>query len=88
MMDGQPEKACDMNIGEVAGRSVMTIEGLKNDPLGVNLQDAWLQHQVPQCGFCQSGMLMAAYGRLKAGNPSLHGVRPVQHLPVRHLSSV
>ena len=67
MVNGQPEKACDKKIGEVAGRSVMTIEGLKNDPLGARLQKAWLQFQVPQCGYCQSGMLMAAYGRLKAG---------------------
>lgn len=67
MVDGQPEKSCDMSIGEAAGRSIMTIEGLKNDPLGARLQKAWVQYQVPQCGFCQSGMLMAAYGRLKAG---------------------
>ena len=37
----------------------MTIEGLKNDPLGARLQKAWLQYQVPQCGYCQSGMIMA-----------------------------
>jgi isoquinoline 1-oxidoreductase alpha subunit len=67
MVNGQPEKSCDMSVGEVAGRSVMTIEGLKNDPLGARLQKAWVQYQVPQCGFCQSGMLMAAFGRLKAG---------------------
>ena len=67
MVNGQPEKSCDKVIGEVGGATIMTIEGLKNDPLGVSLQNAWLQYQVPQCGFCQSGMLMAAYGRLKAG---------------------
>ncbi|MCX7350242.1 MAG: (2Fe-2S)-binding protein [Alphaproteobacteria bacterium] len=66
-VNGQPEKSCDMKIGEIAGKSVMTIEGLKNDPLGARLQKAWLQYQVPQCGYCQSGMLMSAYGRLKAG---------------------
>lgn len=67
MVGGEPEKSCDKKIGEVAGKSVMTIEGLKSDPLGARLQKAWQQYQVPQCGFCQSGMLMAAYGRLKAG---------------------
>ena len=67
LIGGEPEKSCDKSIGEVAGRSVMTIEGLKNDPLGAKLQEAWLQHQVPQCGYCQSGMLMSAFGRLKAG---------------------
>jgi len=67
LVNGQPEKSCDESIGEVAGKSVMTIEALNSDPLGAKLQAAWLQHQVPQCGFCQSGMLMAAFGRLKAG---------------------
>ena len=67
VVNGQPEKSCDKKIGEVAGATIMTIEGLKNDPLGARLQKAWVQYQVPQCGFCQSGMLMAAYGRLKAG---------------------
>ena len=67
LINGEPEKACDESVGEIAGKSVMTIEGLKNDPLGAKLQAAWLEHQVPQCGFCQSGMLMAAYGRRKAG---------------------
>ena len=67
MVNGQPEKSCDKKIGEVAGATIMTIEGLGADPLGAKLQNAWVQAQVPQCGFCQSGMLMAAYGRLKAG---------------------
>ena len=67
MVNGEPEKSCDKSIGEVAGKSVMTVEGLKNDPLGARLQKAWVQYQVPQCGFCQSGMLMAASGRHKAG---------------------
>ncbi|MCA3556430.1 (2Fe-2S)-binding protein [Aestuariivirga sp.] len=67
LINGEPEKSCDVSIGEVAGKSVMTIEALKTDPLGARLQAAWLEHQVPQCGFCQSGMLMAAFGRLKAG---------------------
>ncbi|MCX7350240.1 MAG: (2Fe-2S)-binding protein [Alphaproteobacteria bacterium] len=67
LINGEPEKSCDASIGEVAGRSVTTIEGLKNDPLGAKLQEAWMQHQVPQCGYCQSGMLMGAFGRLKAG---------------------
>lgn len=67
LINGEPEKSCDASIGEVAGKSVMTIEALKSDPLGAKLQAAWLAQQVPQCGFCQSGMLMAAFGRLKAG---------------------
>lgn len=67
LINGEPEKSCDESIGEVAGKSIITIEGLSSDPLGVKLQNAWLEKQVPQCGFCQSGMLMAAFGRLKAG---------------------
>lgn len=67
LVNGQPEKSCDESIGEVAGKSIMTIEGLAKDPIGAKLQEAWIEYQVPQCGFCQSGMLMAAFARLKAG---------------------
>jgi isoquinoline 1-oxidoreductase alpha subunit len=67
LIGGSPEKSCDMSVSEAAGKSIMTIEGLGSDPLGAKLQAAWIDKQVPQCGFCQSGMLMAAFGRLKSG---------------------
>ncbi len=59
LINGQLEKACDVDLSEVAGRSITTIEGLSPD-LSNKLQQAWITEQVPQCGYCQSGMLMAA----------------------------
>ena len=63
-IDGQPVRACVMPISAVEGRSVTTIEGLS--PSGTHpVQKAWVKLQVPQCGFCQSGMIMAAAALLE-----------------------
>jgi isoquinoline 1-oxidoreductase alpha subunit len=66
-VDGQAMRSCLLPCGTLAGRSVKTIEGLRL-PHELALQQAWLKHQVPQCGYCQSGMLMAA-SSLLAANP-------------------
>lgn len=68
LVDGQPTKSCDMSVQEAAGRAILTVEGLSADPQGQKVQAAWIANQVPQCGFCQSGMLVAATGALKAGH--------------------
>jgi len=60
IVDGQATKSCDMDVGSAAGRQVKTIEGLSYDGVSHPLQKAWIAEQVPQCGYCQSGMLMAA----------------------------
>ena len=67
MMDGQPEKSCDVDISSAAGKRVVTIEGLSPDG-SHPVQKAWIQHQVPQCGYCQPGMVMAAACAMKAGH--------------------
>ncbi len=67
-VDGQAQRACVTPLASVAGRSVRTIEGLAEGARPHALQRAWLEHQVPQCGYCQSGMLMAA-AALLAHNP-------------------
>ena len=59
MVDGEAERSCDLELREAAGRNITTIEGLSPDG-GHPLQQAWLELQVPQCGYCQSGMLMAS----------------------------
>jgi aerobic-type carbon monoxide dehydrogenase small subunit (CoxS/CutS family) len=66
-LDGKPVNACVTPIGSCAGKSVVTIEGLANGAgeasvgqIGASLQQAWIAEQVPQCGYCQSGQLMAA----------------------------
>jgi isoquinoline 1-oxidoreductase alpha subunit len=68
LVNGQPEKSCDMSVSEAAGRAIMTVEGLAADTQGKQAQAAWVEHQVPQCGFCQSGMLMSTVGAMKAGH--------------------
>ena len=65
-MDGRPIRACATPISMIAGKKIVTIEGLA--PAGGEhpLQVAWKQHQVPQCGYCQSGQIMQAAALLKA----------------------
>jgi isoquinoline 1-oxidoreductase alpha subunit len=66
-VDGSATRSCITPLRRVEGRSVTTIEGLASDA-GKALQKAWVEHQVPQCGYCQSGQIMQAAGLL-AGNP-------------------
>src|SRR5499427_10326042 len=58
-MDGRPLRSCTLPLSAAAGRRITTIEGLSKDR-SHPLQKAWISHQVPQCGYCQSGMIMAA----------------------------
>ncbi len=59
-VDGQAQRACVTPLATVAGKSIRTIEGLAEGGRPHALQRAWIAQQVPQCGYCQSGMLMAA----------------------------
>lgn len=59
-VDGQAVRSCVVPVGAVQGRPVRTIEALGTNERPHPLQKAWIDHQVPQCGYCQSGMLMAA----------------------------
>lgn len=67
-VDGQPAKACTINAASVVGRKVTTIEGLSPDS-SHPVQRAWLEHTVPQCGYCQSGQIMSAAALLQR-NPA------------------
>jgi isoquinoline 1-oxidoreductase alpha subunit len=70
-LDGQPVRSCQTPIGSVGTAKITTIEGLAANPLGRRLQDAWVALDVPQCGYCQAGQLMAAAALLTATpNPS------------------
>jgi isoquinoline 1-oxidoreductase alpha subunit len=62
---GEAVRSCVTPLSAVAGRPITTIEGLGTDAAPHPLQRAWELHQVPQCGYCQSGMLMAAAALLK-----------------------
>lgn len=59
-VDGEAVRSCSVSVGDVAGKKITTIEGLAENGELHRLQRAWIDHDVPQCGYCQSGMLMAA----------------------------
>jgi isoquinoline 1-oxidoreductase alpha subunit len=64
-VDGEPTRSCSIALEDVAGKRITTIEGLSSDR-SHPLQKAWIAEQVPQCGYCQSGMIMAAAALLAA----------------------
>lgn len=66
-IDGEAIRSCLVTIAECEGRFVTTIEGLSRDRSHA-VQQAWVAEQVPQCGFCQSGMIMAANALLRSNN--------------------
>lgn len=66
-VDGAPVRSCSMAASDVAGKTVITIEGLAPGTLHA-VQKAWIELQVPQCGYCQPGFIMSAVALLKA-NP-------------------
>jgi len=61
LINGAAERSCTLPISMVDGAEVVTIEGLSARPQGRTLQNAWIEEQVPQCGYCQSGQLLGAY---------------------------
>jgi isoquinoline 1-oxidoreductase alpha subunit len=77
-VDGAPVRACVTSLGDVAGLSVTTIEGLSPDA-SHPLQRAWIAEQVPQCGYCQSGQIMQA-AALLAENPTPSRDEIVAHM--------
>ena len=63
-IDGEPVRSCVTPVSAVAGKRINTIEGLAVDA-SHPVQQAWIKHQVPQCGYCQSGQIMAAVALLE-----------------------
>jgi isoquinoline 1-oxidoreductase alpha subunit len=59
-LDGVPVRSCSITVADVVGSPVRTIEGLANGAQLHPLQQAWIEHDVPQCGYCQSGQIMSA----------------------------
>ena len=58
-IDGEPVRSCALPVSAAEGKKITTIEGLAINGVLTKVQKAWLDHEVPQCGYCQSGMLMA-----------------------------
>jgi len=63
LVEGKPVRSCVTPVSAVSGKAIMTIEGLSSDR-SHPVQQAWLEEQVPQCGYCQSGQIMAAVALL------------------------
>jgi len=67
-VDGQPMRSCQLRVSRVVGREITTIEGIAEDH---PVKQAWVDIQVPQCGYCQSGQIMSAVALVeKNSNPS------------------
>jgi isoquinoline 1-oxidoreductase alpha subunit len=65
-LNGSAARSCVVPVSACDGKRITTIEGLKRDGKLDRVQQAWIDHQVPQCGYCQSGMIMAAIALLAA----------------------
>jgi isoquinoline 1-oxidoreductase alpha subunit len=68
-LDGKPVRSCITPISAVAGKRITTIEAIVATPAGKKIQEAWIELEVPQCGYCQSGQIMSA-SALLATKPS------------------
>lgn len=64
-VDGAPVRSCSFPVAAAAGKKITTIEGL-SEKVGEAVQKAWIELQVPQCGYCQSGQIMSATALLKS----------------------
>ncbi|MFL6797248.1 MAG: (2Fe-2S)-binding protein [Xanthobacteraceae bacterium] len=64
-IDGEAVRSCSMPVSNVEGKQITTIEGLAQNGVLHKVQQAWIEHDVPQCGYCQSGMIMAVAALLK-----------------------
>jgi len=64
-IDGVAKRSCPVQLSDVAGKRITTIEGLAENGVLHKVQQAWIDNDVPQCGYCQSGMIMAVADLLK-----------------------
>lgn len=60
LLDGQPVRSCQTPVGAVADVAITTIEDVASQPTGQHVVDAWVELDVPQCGYCQAGQIMSA----------------------------
>ena len=101
LLDGQATRSCVTPASTLEGKSVTTIEGAGQTPIGQVVQRAWIAEQVPQCGYCQSGQIMNACGLLRGnahptdaeigdamtGNICRCGTYPMIRLAIKRASS-
>ena len=84
-MDGEAMRSCSMVVADAEGKQIITIEGLAQGGTLTKVQQAWVDHDVPQCGYCQAGMIMAV-SALRTSHERDHTHRPPQlrHRRRRH----
>jgi len=78
-LDGAAVRSCSLPLDSVGTSKVTTIEAIGKSSVGAALQEAWIEHDVPQCGYCQSGQIMTACAALTE-NPKLDQVQAVEAL--------
>ena len=67
-LDGAPIRSCITPLSAVGNHQLTTVEAMTADPVGRIVQAAWVRHDVPQCGYCQSGQVMSATALLRSNN--------------------
>jgi isoquinoline 1-oxidoreductase alpha subunit len=68
-VDGKPTRSCQLTIADVGTKAITTIEGIGSTANGAKIQAAWMEAEVPQCGYCQAGQIMSATALLNS-NPN------------------
>lgn len=81
IIDGQREHACVFDVTSAVGKKIVTVEGLSTDN-SHPVQKAWIDNQVPQCGYCQPGMIMAVEASRQAGHHGSEIMNDCKHLCV------
>jgi isoquinoline 1-oxidoreductase alpha subunit len=81
-LDGQPVRSCVVPVSAAQGKAIKTIESLGANGRLHALQQAWIDEQVPQCGFCQPGMMMSATGALKNGHSGAEVAKEIGNICV------
>jgi isoquinoline 1-oxidoreductase alpha subunit len=82
LIDNVARLTCNMKVADAVGHSIVTVEGLANDAEGKRVQAAWLNAQVPQCGYCQPGFMVEATASLKAGKTGQDLIADLDHICV------
>lgn len=79
LINGRAERTCEYDVGGAVGKNITTIEGLSADR-SHPVQRAWIDKQVPQCGYCQAGMIMEVVGELNDGRPKSEIINEVSNI--------
>lgn len=80
LIDDVGTLTCNLQVSTVVGKKILTVEGLAGDSVGRKVQQAWLDNQVPQCGFCQPGFLIEVTSAIKNGKSGALILKELDHI--------